>query len=64
MMEPHFAIFTGKHLRWSLFLIKLQAFRPDSKRDSICEYCKVFKNIFFEEHLQTVTSDDASIITS
>ena len=51
MMEPHFAIFTGKHLRWSLFLIKSQAFRPDSKRDSICEYCKVFKNIFFEEHL-------------
>ena len=22
------AILTGKHLRWSLFLIKLQAFRP------------------------------------
>ena len=29
-------IFTGKHLRWSLFLIKLQALRPVtlSKRDS------------------------------
>ena len=25
-----FAIFAGKHLCWSLFLIKLQAFRPDS----------------------------------
>ena len=24
----NFAIFTGKHLCWSLFLIKLQAFRP------------------------------------
>ena len=24
----NFAIFTGKHLCWSLFLVKLQAFRP------------------------------------
>ena len=23
-----YAIFTGKHLRWSLFLIKFQSFRP------------------------------------
>ena len=23
-----FAIFTGKHLRWSLFSIELEAFRP------------------------------------
>ena len=31
-----FAIFTGKHLCWSLFLIKLHAFRPATllKRDS------------------------------
>ena len=26
--SKNFAIFTGKHLCWSLFLIKLQAFRP------------------------------------
>ena len=32
----NFAIFTGKHLRWCLFLIKLLAWRPEilSKRDS------------------------------
>ena len=30
----NFVIFTGKHLCWSLFLIKFQTFRPDSKRDS------------------------------
>ena len=32
----NFAIFTGKHLRWSLFLIMLQAFRPATllKKDS------------------------------
>ena len=29
----NFAIFTGKHLCWSLFIIKFQTFRPDSKRD-------------------------------
>ena len=32
----NFTIFTGKHLCWSLFLIKLQAFRLFS-----CEYCKI-----------------------
>ena len=35
------AKFTGKHLCWSLFLIKLQA----------CEYCKKFYNIFYGTHL-------------
>ena len=46
------AIFTGKHLRWSLFLMKLQAFSPATllKRDSStgffsCEFCETFKNI-------------------
>ena len=59
----NFAIFTGKHLCWSLFLIKLQAFRPDSKRDSnICIFLWILWN--FEEHLQVVASNDTFIITS
>ena len=29
----NFANFTGKHLWWTLSLIKLQAFRPSLKRD-------------------------------
>ena len=43
----NFAIFTGKHLFWGLFLIKLQASRPATflKRDSntsvSCEYCEL-----------------------
>ena len=47
-----FAIFTGKHLCWSLFLIKLQAWRPATllKRDSdtgaFCEICEILKNIW------------------
>ena len=54
------AIFKGKHLCMSLFLIKLKAFRPATllKRDSntglfSCGYCQNFKNTYFEEHLRT-----------
>ena len=49
----NFAIFKGKHLCRSLFLIKLQPWRPATllKRDSTqvfsCEYCEIFKNTFF-----------------
>ena len=34
----HFTIYTGRHLHWSLFLIKLQGFSPATllKRDSNC----------------------------
>ena len=50
-----FGIFLRKHRSWSL-LIKLLAYRPARlKRDSCkvfsCEYCKIFKIIYFEEHL-------------
>ena len=54
----NFAKFTGKHLFWGLFLIKLQAFRPATflKRDSntgvSCGYCELYKNIFFIENLR------------
>ena len=51
------ANFTGKHLCWSLFFTKLQAFRPATllKRDSTqvfsCRICETLKNTYFEEHL-------------
>ena len=50
----NFAIFTGKHLRWSHFLIDLQIFRPATLlKETLtqvlsCEYCKIFKNSFFD----------------
>ena len=59
----NFAIFTGKHLYWSLFLIKLQAFRPatllnrGSNTGVSCEICEIFKNIYFEEHLRATASN-------
>ena len=48
----NFAIFTGKHLRGSLFLITLQAWKPAAllKIDYnpvSCEYCQIFNNSFF-----------------
>ena len=58
----NFAIFTGIHLCRSLFLIKLQAFRPATllKRDStqvfFFEYCEIFKNTCFEKYLRMTAS--------
>ena len=59
-----FAIFTGKHLCCSLFLIKLQAFRHAIyEKETVTqvfsyEYCEIFKNTYFEKHLRTATPDD------
>ena len=56
----NFAIFTGKHLCWSYFLIELQRpailLKRDSNTVSFCEYCEIFKDAYFEEHMQTVAS--------
>ena len=46
----NFAIFTGKHLHWSLFLITLVFFS--------WEYCKKFKNTWIEKHQQTAASEE------
>ena len=50
----------GKHLCWSLFLIKLPAFSPATslKRDSsTAVFLRIFKNTFFTEHLWTTPYD-------
>ena len=55
----NFVIFTGKQLRWSLFLIKLQSFGAANLLQKIstqvfsCEYCKIPKNTYFEKHPRT-----------
>ena len=57
-----FAILTGKHLCWILFLTKLQPFRPvilikkDSNIDFSCQYWEIFKDTFFIEHVRTTAS--------
>ena len=47
----NFAEFTGKHLYWSLFLIKLQSSSPQrylkrvTKAEAVSyEFCEIFKN--------------------
>ena len=53
-----FSIFTGKHLCWVLFLIKLQVERSatflkiDSNKGVSCGYCNIFKNSFLIQHLR------------
>ena len=53
-----FSIFTGKQLWWSLFFKKvsdLEAFNFILKKSvtqvSSCEFCKIFTNTFFTEHI-------------
>ena len=56
-VQKNFANFTGKHLCWSLFFTKLQAFRPAAllkKTPTLvfsCEIWEILKNTYFEEHL-------------
>ena len=55
----NFAIFTRKHLCWSLFcgLQNLQlSIKGAPTLVLSCEYCKIFKNTYFEENLRTTLS--------
>ena len=45
----NFAIFIGKHLKACNFIKK-------RLQHKCCEYCEIFKNTCFEEHLQTAAS--------
>ena len=47
----NFAMFTGKHLCWSLFFHKETPAQVFSS-----EYCEIFKSISSEEHLRTAVS--------
>ena len=49
----NFAVFTRKHPCWNL--------KACNKKETLtqlfcCEYCKIFKSNYFEEHLGTCTS--------
>ena len=46
-----FAKFTGKHLCWNIFLI--WDYRDSSTGGFFCEFCKIFNNTNFAEHLGT-----------
>ena len=49
----NFAIFTGMHLCWGLFLIR----EKESPTQVLSwEYCEIFKNTYFKEHVQTAAT--------
>ena len=52
----NFANFTGKHLCWSLSLIKpegLQLYLKETPAQMFsCEICYIFKNTYYKEHLR------------
>ena len=51
--------FKGKHLYWSLFLIKLHSWGPAALlKETLTQVfsCEIFKNIYFEEYLWTTYS--------
>ena len=54
-------IFTGEHLCWSLFLMKFIKvyelyYKEIPTQVFFCEYCEIFKDNYYEEHLQTAAS--------
>ena len=65
----NFAILTGKRLRWSLFLAKLQASRTaallqrDPEAGAFFVNIAIFKNTYFEKHLRTAASETHPINT-
>ena len=52
-----FAVCTGKHLCWSLFLMTFQVWRSATLLKRLqhkvfsCVYCEIFRNSFFIDHL-------------
>ena len=55
----NFANLTGKYLRWSFFLIKLQLQAWKAQVFS-CQICEIFNNNFFYKTPLTANSDRAS----
>ena len=62
----NFATFTRKHLCWSLFLIncrheQLQLYWKKTPTHVFwCEYCEIFRNAYFGEHLRSAAYADCS----
>ena len=52
-VPKHFANFTQKQVCQSLFLNKVAGLRPgNSAQVFSCQFCEIFKNTFFTEHLR------------
>ena len=60
----NFANITGKHQCWSLFLIKLQAWRHATLRVLSCEICDIFKKNFFQRKHPVAASEQTQEISA
>ena len=64
----NFAKFTGKHLCQSLFFNKVAGLGPATLLKKVlaqvfsCEFCEIFKNTFFTEHVRATAPMMCSII--
>ena len=56
----NFAVFTGKHLCWILFSIKVENVQVCNFVRSY-KYCEIFKNTYFEKHLRTAASAEPAV---
>ena len=59
LIFKNFAKFRGKHLWQSLFFDKVvENFIKENALTQLfsCEFCEIFKNIFFTEHLLEIAS--------
>ena len=56
LVLKNFVIFTGKHLSQSLFLSCNFIKKETLAQGFSCEFCKIFKNTFFTEHLWMTAS--------
>ena len=60
-VPKNFTIFTGKHLCWSLFLIKLIIYYKETSLQLFsCEHSDIFKNNHFEKPLRTAAFENRS----
>ena len=58
-----FANFTGKHLCWSVFLIKLQLYLKETLAQMFsCKVCEIFGNTYFEKHLRTTAPEETPLL--
>ena len=67
VLKKNLAIFTGKHLCWSLFLRSCRSWSSQEKKTPTpvfsCEYCEAFKNSFFyRTHLVDASGTETFLV--
>ena len=56
LFSGNFAKLTGKHLRLRLFFTCNFTIKETPAQVFACDFCKIFKNFFFTEHIRATTT--------